>query len=96
MVRIQVLRVGPTETSASVVWWVGNATATEDNDYGKLGQHTERFEPGEQSRTLYVPLIDDKERERTESFNVYIGRYSPQRQHLNAHASLRVDIVDDD
>jgi hypothetical protein len=91
-----VRRLGPTDTARSVVWWLGNSTASEDNDYGKLGQHTEFFARGEQTRTLYVPLIDDKEPERTESFYVYLGRYSPQKQHLDALASVRIDVVDDD
>ena len=96
MVRVEVHRLDAKDTSGSVVWWLGSATATEDNDYGKLGQHTERFAPGEETRTLYIPLIDDKEPERTESFYVYLGRYSPQKKHLDALASVRIDIVDDD
>jgi hypothetical protein len=96
LARIEVRRLGPTDNSSSVVWWLGNATASEDNDYGKLGQHTEFFARGEVTRTLYIPLIDDKEPERTESFYVYLGRYSPQKKHLDALASVRIDIVDDD
>jgi serine/threonine protein kinase len=96
LARIEVRRLGPTDIASSVVWWLGNATASEDDDYGKLGQHTEFFARGEQSRTLYVPLIDDKDQEPTESFYVYLGRYSPLKKHLDALASVRIDIVDDD
>jgi hypothetical protein len=96
LARIEVRRLGPTDASSSVVWWLGNATASEDDDYGKLGQHTEFFARGEESRTLYIPLIDDKEPERPESFYVYLGRYSPLKKHLDALASVRIDIVDDD
>jgi hypothetical protein len=96
LARIEVRRLDGTDVASSVVWWLGNATASEDNDYGKLGQHTEFFARGEESRTLYIPLIDDKEHETAESFYVYLGRYSPQKKHLDALASVRVDIVDDD
>lgn len=96
LVRVEVRRLGSTEAAGSVVWWLGNATATEDDDYGKLGQHSEYFARGEESRTLYIPLIDDKDPERTESFYVYLGRYSSQKKHLDALATVRVDIVDDD
>jgi Calx-beta domain-containing protein len=96
LVRVEVRRIGATDIASSVVWWLGNATASEDNDYGKLGQHTEYFGRGVESLTLYIPLIDDKELERTESFYVYLGRFSPQKQHLDALASVRIDIVDDD
>jgi hypothetical protein len=96
MVRVEVRRTGPADKPGSVVWWLGSATASENDDYGKLGQHTERFEAGEETRTIFIPLINDSDPERTESFYIYLGRYSPQRQHLDALASLRIDIVDDD
>ena len=54
----------------------------------------ERFEPGEMSRTIYVPLTNDSFPESTKSFNVYLGNgESAQDAPLSG---MRIDIVDDD
>jgi hypothetical protein len=81
---------------ATVVWWTSDSTAVADEDYADLGQRTERFRAGEQSRTIYVPLVADALPERTESFYVYLGRYDASRSHLEPLSQIRVDIRDDD
>ena len=48
--------------AATIAWWTGNGTAIADSDYADLGARVERFEPGEQSRTVYVPLTNDSHR----------------------------------
>jgi hypothetical protein len=81
---------------ATIVWWTSDNTAVADEDYADLGQRTERFAAGEQSRTVYVPLVVDALPERTESFFVYIGRHDPARGRLEPLSSVRVDVRDDD
>ena len=73
----------------------GNGSAIADDDYADLGARVERFEPGEQSRIVYVPLTNDAAAESTKSFNVYLGR-GDAAQDGPPLSGMRVDIVDDD
>ena len=93
--RIVIRRSGDTRAAATVAWWTGNGTAIADEDYADLGARVERFGPGEQSRTVYVPLTNDSNAESTKSFNVYLGRGEAARDGTPVSA-MRVDIVDDD
>ncbi len=93
--RIVIRRSGDTRGAAAVAWWTGNGTAIADDDYADLGARVERFEPGEQSRTVYVPLTNDSIAESTKSFDVYLGR-GEAAQDGPPLSSMRVDIVDDD
>jgi hypothetical protein len=93
--RIVIRRSGDTRGAASIGWWTGNGTAIADEDYADLGARVERFEPGEQSRTVYVPLTNDATAESTKSFNVYLGR-GEAAQDGSPLSGMRVDIVDDD
>ncbi|HEY5568693.1 MAG TPA: protein kinase [Gammaproteobacteria bacterium] len=93
---VVVNRVGDAARPASVVWWTSDDSAIADEDYADLGQRTEDFAPGEQSRSLYIPLIDDTLRERRESYYVYLGDYDPGQRSLRAYSVTRVDIADDD
>ncbi len=81
---------------ATVVWWTSGDTAIADEDYANLGQRTERFAAGEQSRTIYVPLVADTLPERSESFFVYLGQRDAGRGRLQQLANLRVNIRDND
>jgi hypothetical protein len=93
---VVVNRAGDTARPASVVWWTSDDSAITDEDYADLGQRTEDFAPGEQSRSLYIPLIGDALPERRESYYVYLGDYDPEQRSLKAYSVTRVDIVDDD
>jgi hypothetical protein len=79
-----------------LAWWVSADSATPDDDYPELGQRVERLPAGQESLTVFIPLIRDATPERTETFHVYVGRYDSTRRHLDAMSSMRVDIVDDD
>jgi len=94
--RIVIQRSGSLARKAAVVWWTGEDTAIADEDYADLGRRVEQFEPGEQSRTVYVPLINDTVSEPTQSFNVYLGRDENGQSGLGPNSGMRVDIVDDD
>jgi hypothetical protein len=93
--RIVIRRTGDARSAASIAWWTSNGSAVAGDDYADLGARVERFEPGEQSRTVYVPLTNDSIAEPTKSFDVHIGRGEAAGDNPPL-SSLRVDIVDDD
>ncbi len=90
--RITIRRSGDLLGAASVSWWTAEGTARADTDYADLGARIERFESGEASRTVYVPLTNDAVREPSKSFRVLLGR----GEGTDIAAEMRVDIVDDD
>jgi hypothetical protein len=93
---VVVQRSGDLSKPVSFVWWLSEHTAEAGSDYADLGQRMETLAPGERSRALLIPLVDDALPESTESFYVYVGRYAPRSGHLDPLDSVRVDIVDDD
>jgi hypothetical protein len=90
--RITIRRSGDLSGTASVSWWTEQGTARADADYADLGARIERFEPGEASRTIFVPLTNDAVREPVKTFHVLIGR----GEVADDAAMVRVDITDDD
>ena len=90
--RITIRRSGDLSGSATVSWWTAQGTARADADYADLGARIERFEPGEASRTIYVPLTNDSMREPPKNFRVLLGR----GEGGEAASETRVDLVDDD
>ncbi len=89
--RITIRRSGNLSGTASVSWWTEQDSARADEDYADLGARIESFAPGEASRTVYVPLINDGAREPVKSFRVMIGGSEGA-----GDSAVRVDIVDDD
>jgi hypothetical protein len=94
--RIVIQRSGDTTRAATVAWWTIQDTARAGKDYADLGRRVEQFAPGEQSRVIYVPLVNDAAKEGTKSFNVYLGRNAAGRDTAEPIAGVRIDIVDDD
>jgi hypothetical protein len=95
-VAVVINRSGDYAAPATLAWWVSGDSATPDNDYPELGQRVERLAAGQESLTVFIPLVRDATPERTETFHVYVGRYDSARRHLDAMSSMQVDIVDDD
>ncbi len=93
--RIVIRRSGDATAAATIAWWTGDDTAIADEDYADLGARVERFEPGELSRTVFVPLTNDTAAESTKSFNVYLGRGESTQSGVPL-SGMRVEIVDDD
>lgn len=91
--RILIRRSGNLAGPATVSWWTADGTARADADYADLGARLERFAPGEESRTVFVPLTNDAVAEPAKSFTVLLGRGESA---ADATAEMRVDIVDDD
>jgi hypothetical protein len=93
--RIVIRRTGDLSGTASVAWWTTEGTARADADFADLGARVEEFEPGEQTRAVFVPLTNDTAAESTKSFNVYLGRGEDAREG-EPTSGMRVEIVDDD
>ena len=93
--RIMIRRTGDLTGAAAVAWWTSEGSAKADADYADLGARVERFEPGEQSRTVFVPLIRDATPGPTKSFNVYLGRGDDARNG-EPTSGMRVEILGND
>jgi serine/threonine protein kinase len=93
--RIVIQRSGDLSGAAAISWWTAGGTAVPDRDYADLGVRIEHFEPGEENRTVYVPLTNDAVPEPARSFTVLLGRGAAATAG-GAAAEMRVDIVDDD
>jgi Protein kinase domain/Calx-beta domain len=94
--RIVIRRTGDLTQGASVAWWADEGSAIAERDFADLGARVEKFAPGEATRTVFVPLVNDAGKERRESFNVYLGQNTGSRRASEPQAGMRVDIVDDD
>jgi hypothetical protein len=93
--RIVINRSGDLSGAADVAWWTAEDSAKAEADYADLGARVERFEPGERSRVVHVPLVNDAEPEPDKSFQVFLGRGDSARDGEPA-SGMRVEIVDDD
>ena len=69
---ITVRRSGNTRGIVSFAWRVEGSNAVRGQDFGGAAQGTARFTSGQNLRTIYVPLIDDAEREGPEAFTVSV------------------------
>jgi hypothetical protein len=82
----------PGLTQVSVQLSNSNGTATNNNDYLAVGG-TLRFEPGETTRTLRIPVLDDTAPEGFETFVVNVG--NPTNAVLSAPGAW-IGVVDND
>jgi hypothetical protein len=69
---ITLRRQGDPRGVVPVRWRIDGGTAQPGRDFAAPTQGTARFASGQTVRTLYVPLIDDHEREGPESFGVRV------------------------
>lgn len=95
VVPVEIARSDSSSESA-VLWWTADGTATAGNDYADLGGVIETFEPGQTSRTVFIPITNDSLHEERETFVVYVALQSPDGKPRNEPQSVRVTIVDDD
>jgi acetyl esterase/lipase len=71
--NLTVIRTGVTNVTTTVVWGAGgNGTATENSDFIATNG-TLTFAPGETSKTVAVPLVDNILPEPTETFQVSLS-----------------------
>lgn len=69
---IMLRRLGDRRGSVPVRWQIESGTAEHGRDFAGPLQGKARFASGQTVRTLYVPLVDDGEREGPESFTVSV------------------------
>ena len=93
---IVVRRRGGALGESSFAWWTSDGTARAGDDYANLGARIEHFAAGEESRTLYVPLIRDSLPERRELFYVDVRGSDQPGRRLDAASRAEITIVDDD
>lgn len=91
--RVVIRRSGDLSQPATVAWWTAEGTAKPDEDYADLGARVERFDAGEETRAVFVPLIRGSDPKPTRSFNVYLGRGSAGSGEPDSGA--RIEIVGD-
>jgi serine/threonine protein kinase len=92
---ITVHRHGGGGGSSSFVWWTSDGTAVANEDYVDLGAKVEKMAPGEESRTIYIPIVHDSTPEHQESFYVNL-RAGREGKPLESTQRVEVVIVDDD
>lgn len=93
---IIVRRRGGALGESSFVWWTSDGTARAGDDYANLGARVEHFAAGEESRSLYVPLIRDSLAERREVFFVNVRASDQPGRRLDAVSRVEIAVVDDD
>lgn len=93
--RIVIRRSGGLTRPASIAWWTREGSAIADRDFVDLGRRVERFQAGEERRTVFVPLANDADPEPVRSFNVYLGDVTDSGA-SEPLSGMRVDIIDDD
>lgn len=93
-VLLDVHRTGSTEGSVAASFATANGTALNPGDY-KSTTGVVTFNPGESTRQIVIPIVNDKVGERSESFLVQL--HSPQGGAvLGANVIVPVHIQDDD
>jgi hypothetical protein len=92
---VLVLRDGGRRGASFITWWTTDGTATAGSDFARLEPRVEAFGVGEQNRTLFVPIIGDRNVEGPESFQVHIAVGDSARA-VDEVARIEVVITDDD
>lgn len=90
---ITIRRHGSLDSSTSFVWWTTDGTAIADEDYINLGARIEKLTAGEQTRTIYVPIVHDSKPEGRESFYVNVR---PGQGGKRQDPAERVEVVIED
>ncbi len=94
--RVTIRRRGGALGESSIAWWTSDGSATAGNDYADLGRMTERFAAGEESRTIYVPIVGDSTTESPESFFVNLGASGEAAETSEPAGRAEVIVADDD
>ncbi|HXD32898.1 MAG TPA: Calx-beta domain-containing protein [Pyrinomonadaceae bacterium] len=89
-----VTRTGDTSTSAAIGYAVSNGTATGNEDFTPVGG-TLNFAPGETSKTINIPIINDTVREGNETFSIVITHPAGGAK-VGYPTSATVTIIDND
>ena len=93
---VLVLRDGGRRGVSSFTWWTTDGTARSGADFARLEPRVERFNTGEQNRTVHVPIIGDRSAEGPENFYVHVVAGETANPPGVAVARIEVVINDDD
>jgi len=86
-------RQGDLSAPAQITWRLSNGSARAHEDFGGPTTGTTRFLPGQTTRALYIPLINDTVREGDETFSL---RLSSRSAAIGPIGKVTITIVDDD
>ncbi|HEX7315053.1 MAG TPA: Calx-beta domain-containing protein [Pyrinomonadaceae bacterium] len=85
----------PVATTVSIDYATSDGTASERSDY-IIQSGTLTFAPGETSRTVRIPVVDDNLVEGDETFNLSLSNPQPSGAGFGNPISAQLKIVDDD
>jgi len=88
-------RMDGSHRRAAVTWTVKRELAIPDSDFEGPMTGTATLASGQSHRVVYVPIIDDSEKEATETFTVRLGTASTGRVRAGSDR-ITVSIVDND
>ncbi|MFI4869080.1 MAG: protein kinase [Steroidobacterales bacterium] len=89
--HIVVRRLGSTDGDVSFTWWTEAASAQPDVDYAPLGRRIERIPSGTDKITVYVPIISNPLRSRSNQFYVALSNPPGSSSAPSARASVTID-----
>jgi serine/threonine protein kinase len=92
---VQISRQGDLSNQASVEWTTFSDSAESQLDYGGFFRRLVQFAAGEETKTIFIPIVSDVTAESDESFQLALSR--PGGDMILAHPfTATVIIIDDD
>lgn len=92
---VQVVRQGDVSSAAVVEWYTVADSAEPDVDYVDLGRRQLNFAAGEESKTVFIPIVSDAFVERNEYFRIALRQPGVDSSPAQSYAAI-VTIIDDD
>ena len=93
---VRIRRGGGTPGESSIVWLDERRSASASDDYADLGTVVEKFAPGEETRTISVPIVGDAKSEDRESFYVNLAKREERGDLAQPAQRIEIVVVDDD
>jgi serine/threonine protein kinase len=90
--RLLIRRTGSFKGDLRFAWWTEEDSAKADVDYAPLGRRIEHIPPGADSVAIFVPIISNPLRHRSETFYVALGRPGEVDSEVpSARATVTID-----
>lgn len=93
-ITLYVRRIGSTQTAASVRYATANGSALAPSDYATRSGTLSWAAGDATTKTIVIPIVDDRVREQTENFSVVLS--SPSGTMLGSNARAVITITDND
>ena len=95
VVAVQISRQGDLSSPASVEWTTFSGSAESQLDYASFFRRQLQFAAGEETKTIFIPIVSDATAESDEDFQVALS--TPGGDMILAHPfTATVTIIDDD